>query len=135
MDKHAVALVLEEIGTLLELQGENRFKARAFHNAARAIERTERDLAALAHTGELEHIAGIGRATATVIVELVDTGASRYLSELRERTPEGFRELLSVPGLGVTKVRALHQQLGIHNVAELERAAADGRIAQLRGFG
>ena len=135
MDKHAVALVLEEIGTLLDLAGENRFKARAFHNAARAIDKTEEDVGALARTGDLEGVAGIGRATAAVIRELVETGSSRYLAELRERTPPGFRELLAVPGLGVTKVRQLHRQLGIATVADLERAAAEGRIAGVRGFG
>ena len=135
MDRHAIALVLEEIGTLLELQGENRFKSRAFLNAARAVERAEGDVAALARTGGLEGVAGIGPATANVIRELVATGTSPYLADLRARTPHGFRELLSVPGLGATKVRQLHQQLGIENVADLARAAAEGRIAGVRGFG
>src|SRR5690606_406539 len=135
MDRHAIALVLEEIGTLLELQGENRFKARAFLNAARAIERAEGDVAQLARTGELERVPGIGPATASVIRELVETGHSPYLADLRARTPRGFRELLNVPGLGATKVRQLHQQLGIETVDDLERAAREGRIATLRGFG
>jgi DNA polymerase (family 10) len=135
MDRHAIALVLEEIGTLLDLHGENRFKARAFHNAARAVERTDDDVAALARTGGLEGVSGVGPATAAVIRELVATGRSGYLAELRTRTPAGFRELLSVPGLGVSKVRLLHQQLGIQTVEELERAAAEGRIAEVRGFG
>jgi DNA polymerase (family X) len=135
MDKHAVALVLEEIGTLLDLHGENRFKARAFQNAARAIERAADDLDALVRTGGIDAVPGVGPATAAVIRELVETGRSRYLADLRTRTPVGFRELLSVPGLGVGKVRQLHRELGIATVADLERAAAEGRIAQVKGFG
>lgn len=135
LDKHAVALVLSEIGTLLELQGENRFKARAFLMAARAVEKLDENLETLVRTGRIESVGGIGPATATVIRELVETGASRYFRDLRTRTPGGMRELLAVPGLGARKVRQLYEQLGIASIADLERAAAEGRIEALPGFG
>ncbi len=135
MDKHAVALVLSEIGTLLELQGENRFKSRAFLMAARSVEKLDQDIIALVRTGRIETVRGIGPATARVIRELVVTGTSSYYHELRARTPYGVRELLAVPGLGAAKVRQLHQRLGIDSLAALERAAAEGRIEALPGFG
>ncbi|MGQ0562621.1 MAG: helix-hairpin-helix domain-containing protein, partial [Gemmatimonadota bacterium] len=135
MDKHAIALVLKEIGTLLELHGENPFKARAFQSAARAVERIDQAVAALARQGELETVPGIGSATARVIRELIETGTSKYYLDLRARTPSGFYELLAVPKLGPKKIRILHEQLGIDSVADLERAARAGRIAQLKGFG
>lgn len=135
MDKHAVALVLDEIGTLLDLHGENSFKARAFQSAARAIEQTDDDVATLARNGELESIAGIGPATARVIRELVDTGTAQFYLDLRARTPNGFYELLAVPRLGAKRIRILHEKLGIQSVADLEAAARAGRIAQLPGFG
>lgn len=135
MDKHAIALVLEEIGTLLDLHGENSFKARAFQAAARAIERVDEDVVQLAKRGELETVAGIGSATARVIRELIDTGTSKYYLDLRARTPSGFYELLAVPKLGPRKIRLLHEQLGIESVADLEDAARAGRISQLKGFG
>src|SRR5919106_999545 len=135
LDKHAVALVLSEIGTLLELQGENRFKARAFLMAARVVEKLDQDLGTLVRTGRIESVGGIGPATAAVIRELVETGASRYFRDLRTRTPDGMRELLAVPGLGARKIRQLYEQLGIASVADLERAAAEGRIEGLPGFG
>ncbi|MGQ0813353.1 MAG: helix-hairpin-helix domain-containing protein [Gemmatimonadota bacterium] len=135
MDKHAIALVLEEIGTLLELHGENTFKARAFQSAARAIESVTEDVVQLARRGELETVPGIGSATARVIRELIDTGTARYYLDLRARTPSGFYELLAVPKLGPRKIRLLHEQLGIDSVADLERAARAGQIAQLKGFG
>ncbi|HEY0672311.1 MAG TPA: helix-hairpin-helix domain-containing protein, partial [Longimicrobiales bacterium] len=135
MDKHAIAMVLDEIGTLLDLHGENAFKARAFQAAARAIERTEEDVEQLARGGGLESIAGIGPATARVIRELVETGTAKFYLDLRARTPNGFYELLAVPKLGAKRIRILHEKLGIESVADLERAARAGKIAQLPGFG
>ncbi len=135
MDKHAIALVLDEIGTLLDLHGENSFKARAFQAAARAVERSEVDVNELARAGELEQIAGVGPATARVIRELIDTGTAKFYLDLRARTPNGFYELLAVPKLGAKRIRLLHEKLGIESVADLERAAREGRIAQVAGFG
>ena len=135
MDKHAIALVLDEIGTLLDLHGENTFKARAFQAAARAVEGSEFDVNQLAQAGELEQIPGIGPATARVIRELVETGTAKFYLDLRARTPNGFYELLAVPKLGAKRIRVLHEKLGIESVADLERAAREGKIAQLPGFG
>src|SRR5687767_723911 len=123
MDKHAVAIVLEEIGTLLEIHGENKFKARAFVGAARAIEKMTDDLTAVARRGELESLSGVGPATAGVIRELINTGTSRYYLELRDRTPDGLLELLAVPKLGATRIRTLHEKLGISSIDDLEAAA------------
>lgn len=135
MDKHAIALVLEEIGTLLDLHGENSFKARAFQSAARAIEHVDADVAELARRGQLQTVPGIGSATASVIRELIETGTSRYYLDLRKRTPSGFYELLAVPGLGPKKIRVLHERLGIDSVDQLERAAREAKISELKGFG
>src|SRR5215216_5511473 len=109
MDKHAIALVLEEIGTLLDLHGENSFKAKAFASAARAIERVEEDVVQLAKRNERERVPGIGPATARVIRELIETGTSRFYLDLRARTPSGFYELLGVPRLGAKRIRLLHE--------------------------
>jgi DNA polymerase (family X) len=135
MDKHAVALVLEEIASLLEAGGENRFKARAFRTAARAVEKLDTDLRTVVAHGTLRDERGIGPATARVIEELVATGESEYLADLRGRAPSGMRELLRVPGLGAKKIAQLHAELGIADVDALEEAAHSGRIAGLRGFG
>jgi DNA polymerase (family 10) len=112
-------MVLEEIATLLDATGDNRFKARAFRSAARALEKQEREPAALVAAGELRAIPGIGPVTAGVIEELVMTGESRYHADLRERAPSGMRELLRVPGLGPAKIALLYEQLGISNLDEL----------------
>jgi len=135
MDKHAVALVLDEIATLLESSGDNRFKARAFRTAARSIEKSEQDLRRLIASGELTALRGVGPATARVIEELVVTGESPYVAALRERSPSGLRELLRVQGLGPKKIAQLYSELGIRDLDALEEAARSGRIAAVKGFG
>ncbi|CAN5652012.1 helix-hairpin-helix domain-containing protein [soil metagenome] len=135
MDRHAVALVLDEIATLLDSTADNRFRVRAFRAAARAVDRLEVDLRTMIADGSLRTVAGIGPATASVIEELVTTGESRYLVELRERAPSGMRTLLRVPGLGPKKIALLHERLGIADLDALDEAARTGRIAELPGFG
>lgn len=135
MDKHAIAAVLTEIGTLLELQGENPFRARAYYGAARVIEGLSGDIAELVRTGELAKIKGIGPATAEVARELIETGVSTLHRQLREATPPGLFEVLEVPGLGARRIHTLHKELGIASLDDLERAAVEGRIAGLAGFG
>jgi DNA polymerase (family 10) len=135
MDRNAVALVLEEIASLLNLTGENKFKARAFSSAARAIEKVDADLAVLARDNAFEALPGIGPATASVIRELLTTGQSRYYDDLRKRTPAGLRALMSVPGLGAGKAKQLHDALGISTLEDLQAAVDAGRIAEVKGFG
>ncbi len=135
MDKHVIAAVLTEIGTLMELRGENPFRARAFYGAARVIEGLTGDIAELVRTGALAKIKGIGPATAEVARELVETGISTVHRELREATPPGLFEVLEVPGLGAKRIHTLHKELGIASLDDLERAAVEGRIAGLAGFG
>src|SRR5712691_198351 len=134
MDKQAMRQVLEQIAALLELKGENPFRVRAFQNAGRAIAGFPGDVAAAATSGELAQVPGIGRATLEIVRELAATGRSSALEDLREQVPPGLVDMLRVPGLGVAKVRQIHDQLRVTSLAELE-AAADGRLAELPRFG
>jgi len=135
MDKWQVARLLEEISRYIELSEPNPFKARAFERAARAVEGLETDLAKLAKSGELTKTSGIGKATGAIIEELLQTGTSKYLEELRAQYPPGIFELLRVPKLGLKKIGILHSELGIGNLDELEAAAREGKLAKLKGFG
>ena len=135
VDRSTAAAVLAEIATLLELQGANRFKVRAYAGAARALERAAGSLHALIATRALGEIEGIGPATRSVIEELAATGASAYHEELQTRTPLGLLELLRVPGLGAAKVRTLQDELGIDTLDALETAAREGKLLRLKGFG
>jgi DNA polymerase (family 10) len=135
MDKFAVARALDEIARYLELAEPNRFKTLAFERAARSIRSQEREPADLLATGELTKTPGIGKATAAIVEELVRTGASRYLEELRQQYPPGIFELLRVPSLGLKKIGILHEALGVGSLDDLEAAARAGKLAKLKGFG
>ncbi len=132
--EHVVG-VLERIGLLLELQGENAFKVRAYQNGARALEMLEGDLATLVREDRLATVPGIGAALRDKITTLVNTGELPYYDELRAQFPAGIFELFDVPGLGPKKIKALHDKLSVASLADLEAACRDGRVASLDGFG
>jgi len=135
MDKKAVAQVLEQIAAFLELKSENPFRIRAFRTAARAITGFPGDLRQSLEDGSLASAKGIGPATLNIVSELVNTGRASMLEELREQIPPGLVEMLEIAGLGVAKIRQIHEVLGIDSLPELEAAAHDGRLAKLPRFG
>jgi len=135
MDKDQVAVILIEIGTLLELKGENPFKTRAYENAARAIESLNEPLAKVVAENRLGDIKGIGEALQKKITELVTTGKLGYYDDLKASIPAGLVAMLEIPGIGPKKIKAVYDQLGIHSVEDLEKACQDGRVAKLKGFG
>jgi DNA polymerase (family X) len=135
MDKFTVSRTLDEISRYIQLSDPNPFKAKAFEKAARAVENLEEDVEALVASGAIYDVDGIGKATGKIIEEIVRTGSSEYLEELRTQFPAGIFELLRVPKLGLKKIGQLHSELGIGSIDELEAAARDGRIAKLKGFG
>ena len=135
MDKWGIARALDQISAYMELSETNQFKARAFERASRAIAALDADVADLVASGAIYEISGIGKATGAIIEELVRTGESQYLEELRKQFPEGIFELMRVPGLGLKKIGVLYEQLGIASLDELESAAREGRLNAVRGFG
>lgn len=135
MDKLAAAHVLEQIASFLELKGDNDFRVRAFRNAAHAVETFPGDLDDAVRTGALGDARGIGPATLDVLRDLGASGHSSLLEGLKRDVPPGLAEMLRISGLGVTKVRLIHERLRITTVAELEVAARDGRLAELPRFG
>ncbi|MEO5814109.1 MAG: DNA polymerase/3'-5' exonuclease PolX [Gemmatimonadaceae bacterium] len=136
MDPRTAAHSLTQIASFLELRGDSPYKARAYEQAARAVVALETDdLGALDRTGELAATRGLGPATLSVIRDLIESGESRYLEQLRAETPPGLIDLLSVPGLATAKIHLLHEQLGVDSIESLESVARDGRLAKLKGFG
>ncbi|PYL23978.1 MAG: DNA polymerase/3'-5' exonuclease PolX [Verrucomicrobia bacterium] len=135
MTKGDIAAVLEEIGTLLELKGENPFKIRAYANAARSIEAWGGNLSDLQDEEALSKIPGIGKSIADKIKELAATGSLKYLEELRAEFPAAILELFSIPGLGAKKIKALYDKLQISSIEQLLKACETGRVAKLPGFG
>jgi DNA polymerase (family 10) len=136
MTKNEIAEVLEEIGVLLELKGENPFKIRAYAGGARVLESMEQsEVDQLVAEEKLETVKGIGAALAQKIGELHTTGKLEFFEKLKSSIAPGLVEMLDVPGLGAKKIKAIHDKLGIDTIAELAAACAEGRVAELAGFG
>ena len=135
MDKKAVGQILEQIAAFLELKGENPFRIRAFRTAAKAVGSFPGELQQGLEDGSLAGTKGVGPATLQIVAELVATGKASMLEELREQIPPGLVEMLAIGGLGVAKIRQIHDVLGIDSLPELEAAAHDGRLAKLPRFG
>src|SRR5713226_426596 len=127
MNKDQVAEILVEIGTLLELKGENPFKTRAYANAARILEGLSEPLDQLIAEDRLGEIKGIGEGIAKKITELVTTGKLAYYDELKASIPPGLVAMLDIPGLGPKKIQALNQKLGVDSIAKLEQACQAGK--------
>src|ERR1700682_4218669 len=135
MEKEQVAAIIDEIGTLLELQGENSFRSNAYHNAARALEQIETSLAEVVKEGKLGEVKGIGETLKEKITTLVTTGKLPFYEELKSKTPPGLLEMLRIPGMGPKKVKALYDLLGIDSLEKLKKACENDEIAGLKGFG
>ncbi len=136
MTKNEIAAVLEEIGMLLELEGENPFKTRAYQAGARALEAMEADeFKARVGGGTLGELKGFGEALVDKITKLHAEGRLEFHEKLRARIPDGVIALLEVPGLGPKKIKALREQLGVESPEQLEAACKEGRVAGLAGFG
>lgn len=135
MDKEAVAAVLLEIGTLLELKGENPFKTRAYQNGARTLEGLSEPLEKVVAEGRLEGMPGIGDALREKITTLVTSGRLPYYEELKASIPPGLIAMLEIQGLGPKKVKKVHDELGVDSIESLEAACHAGKVAQLDGFG
>jgi DNA polymerase (family 10) len=135
MNKKEVAHVLEEIGIILDLKGENPFKVRAYYNGARIVENLDQDLGELVEGGKIAEIKGIGKALLEKISTLVREDSLPYYDELKLSIPDGLLEMLKIPGLGAKKVKIIYDKLDISSIGELEYACRENRLRDLDGFG
>ena len=129
-----VARLLGEYADLLAIAGEDRFRIRAYENAARSVAGSAKDVSQFS-VRELTKLSGVGKAIAEKVREYLDTGAIAKLDELRARVGGGVRDLLDVGGLGPKRAAFLHRELGISTVEELRAAAETGALRGLSGFG
>ncbi|HEY7408053.1 MAG TPA: DNA polymerase/3'-5' exonuclease PolX [Gemmatimonadaceae bacterium] len=132
-----IARIFREVADQLELSRANQFRIRAYRNAARTVEESGRSIASIARTApkELEDLPGIGADLAGKITQIVRSGALPILATLERRAPKGATELMHVPGIGPRKARVLAQRLHVRSLEGLKRAAREGRIHKLPGFG
>ncbi len=135
MDASVVSDALREIAILLELKGENPFKARAYESAARTIESLGNEFEDIIQQNKIGEIKGIGESIAEKIITLVTASELPYLNELRSSIEPGLLELLKIPGLGPKRVKAIFDKLRISKLGELEYACKENRLSLIDGFG
>lgn len=135
MTKDDVAAALDDIGTLLALKGENDFRCRAYHAAARTVSALPGDIKDLVATKKLKDVRGIGEALVEKITTLVTTGRLPYLDDLRASIPPGLIDMLRLPSIGPKKVKALYDALQVDSIEKLKAACEAGEVAKLKGFG
>jgi DNA polymerase (family X) len=130
-----VAQLFDEIADILEIKGEQPYRVNAYRTAARSIGGLKERLEMLFAEGRLRNIRGVGPALEAKIVEFLSTGRLEYYERLTREFPPGLATLLAIPGLGPMRARAIYDQLNVTSVADLERAAREGRLLGVPGFG
>jgi DNA polymerase (family X) len=135
VDNTQIATTLNEIAELLEVKGDTRYRIYAYQRASEAISSLPVDVRQLIKEKKLQDVPGIGESIASKIKELVETGRMKYYEELEASLPKAVVSLMHVPGIGPKKAARLHNELGINSVEELEKAAKEGKISGLPGYG
>ena len=131
-----VARIFTKIADLLEIEDANPFRVRAYRNAAGTVAGLSRDISDMVQSeDDLTALPGIGKDLAGKIKEIVETGTLSQLEELGERIAPELAQLTRLPGLGPKRVKALHSALGITTLQELKKAAENGKIREVKGFG
>ena len=131
-----IADYFTKVADFLEIEGANPFRVRAYRNAARTIAGLAHSIAELiAAENDLTQLSGIGKELDEKIREIVRTGRLAKLEELENRLPPGLHQVLKIPGLGPRKVKALYHALKIKGLDDLKKAAGEGRVRTIEGFG
>jgi DNA polymerase (family 10) len=133
MNNKQIVAILNQLADLMELSGENAFKVQAYRRAARTVENSRTPVVEM--SDELEKLSGIGKGTASVIREIIETGRLAQLDELRQQLPPELPDLLALPGIGPKTIYTLYKKLHITNMEELKQAAKQEKIRSLAGFG
>lgn len=129
-----IAQIFRDIAKILEIEGENVFRIRAYERAAGNVESLSEDIQDLINDGRLTDIPGIGADLAEKIKEIVKTGKLQFFENLKKTIPEGLLELLKIPSVGPKTARLFYEKLKIKSVQELEKAANDGSLLELEGI-
>lgn len=128
--------IFNKVADLLDIEGANAFRVRAYRNAARTVSSLPRNVSEMIGEGkDLTRLAGIGEDLAGKIKEIVETGTLSQLEEIEKKTPSELNKLMTLDGLGPKRIKALNRELGIENLDELRAAAEEGKISNLEGFG
>lgn len=135
MKNKDIASIFQKMADILEFKNDNPFKINAYLKAARILNDLTTDIEAIAQSGELQNIPGIGKGTAEKIMEYLQTGRINKFEQLRQDISSDLIDLLRIPSLGPKTLALLHKELKINNLDDLKQVVADGRITDLPGMG
>ncbi len=135
MQNADIARLFDELADLLEVDGANPFRIRAYRNAVLTLEDLPQSVSAMGEEEDLSELPGIGKDLAAKIREVISTGELKALEEMRQKVPHGVVEMLRISGLGPKKAKALWKELGVASLDDLRQAIERGDVAKLKGFG
>ena len=135
MTNQEIADILIHISEILDIQGENPFKIRAYIKASQTIENLTYQLSSLEDKDRIMELPGIGEGIAKKIKELLETGKLKYYEDLKKSEYAPLIELLRIPGMGPKHAKLVHDELGVKSIAELKKAAEAGKLRELPGLG
>lgn len=133
--REKIVTILNQIALILEIKGENAFKIRAYKNGSEIIENYGDDIIQITKDGKLGELKGIGKALASKIEEIVETGKLTYLDELKLEFPDTFFDLFEISNLGPKKIKKLYDNLQIDSIDKLETSCKNNEISKISGFG
>ena len=133
--REKIVTILNQIALILEIKGENAFKIRAYKNGSEIIENYGDDIIQITNNGKLGELKGIGKALASKIEEIVETGKLTYLDELKLEFPDTFFDLFEISNLGPKKIKKLYDNLQIDSIDKLEASCKNNEISKISGFG
>jgi DNA polymerase (family 10) len=135
MTNQEIAEILVHISEILDIQGENPFKIRAYIKASQTIENLTYQLSSLEDKDKIMELPGIGEGIAKKIKELLDTGKLKYYEDLKKSEYAPLTEFLKIPGMGPKHAKLVHDELGVKSIEELKKAAEAGKLRELPGLG
>jgi DNA polymerase (family X) len=131
-----IAVMFEQAAELLEIQGENQFRVRAYRRAARVIEGLPQSVRSLLSAGrDLSELPGIGKDLAGKIADIVESGHFELLDTLKKQLPGELGDMAALPGLGPKRAKLLYDKLKVRTLDDLRRVLKTGRLRELKGFG
>ena len=134
MDNYAIAKSFSLLAKLMDVHGDNSFKAKSYSSAAFSIEKLEYGLESISNK-EIFALRGIGETIGKKILELIDTGRLSELDDYLEKTPPGILEMLSIKGIGPKKIATIWKELEVETIGELLYACNENRLLNYKGFG
>ena len=138
MDNEEIARRFNRMAAVMEIRGEDTFRIRSYRMAAEAIETWPAPMAEIASkeaAAGLQEIPGVGKATASKILELIDRGTFDAWEKLTAETPETVLDLLELPGVGPKTAAMFHQKFNISSLDDLRKFVAGGGLETVDGVG